>query len=186
MNISRLEEKFQKLIIPKLKKEFNLKQDLAVPRIKKVVINIGVGEICRDEGALKKANEYLTALSGQKPSTRKSKKSIAEFKTRIGSPVGLVVTLRGRRAFEFLDRLINIVLPRVRDFRGVKNTAFDDQGNYTLALTEQTIFPEVQYDKIDKTRGMEISIVSNANNKVKARRLLEEFGMPFAKEGQNG
>jgi len=180
--MSRLQQKYFKEIIPNLKKDLKVNSDLAVPRIIKMVINIGTGEISKDQPALAKTVNYFAALAGQKPVIRKAKKSIAEFKTRVGSPIGLVVTLRGRRAYEFLDKLFSIVLPRVRDFRGVNPKAFDGSGNYTLGLAEQTIFPEVEYDKIDKIRGMEITIVTNAKDNTKARKLLENLGMPFAKE----
>lgn len=180
--MSRLKQKYHQVIVPKLKKEFGCKADLAVPRMIKVVINIGIGEISRDETALKKTITYFTALAGQKPALRTAKKSIAEFKTRIGSPVGLVVTLRGDRAYDFLDRFFSLTLPRVRDFRGVSRKSFDGQGNYTLGLQEQIIFPEVEYDKIDKIRGMEITIVTNSQSQEKALRLLQELGMPFEKE----
>jgi len=165
--MSRLLEKYRKEIVPKLQQEFNLRSPMAVPRIIKVVINVGIGEIGKDEVALKKTSDYLAALSGQK--------------IRAGYPVGLLVTLRGKRAFDFLDRLFSLVLPRVRDFRGLKKNAFDGSGNYTLGLTEQIIFPEVKYDKIDKVRGLEISIVTTASENQKAKRLLEEMGMPFEK-----
>ncbi len=179
--MSRLKEKYQKEIIAKLQKEFGMKSPMAVPRINKIVINIGIGEIHKDKAAIEKAVNYLTALSGQRPAIRKAKKSIAEFKTRIGSPIGLMVTLRGDRAYDFMDRLVNLVLPKVRDFRGVKSTGFDGNGNYTLGLTEQVIFPEVDYDKIDKIRGLEITIVTNSGNDQLSKRLLEELGMPFEK-----
>lgn len=179
--MSRLLEKYRKQIILKLKQEFKLKNPMAVPKILKVIINIGVGDISQDKNALNKVREYMADFTGQKPLITKAKKSIAEFKTRVGSPLGLVVTLRKQRAFDFLDKLFSLVLPRVRDFRGVKKNAFDDSGNYTLGLTEQIIFPEVKYDKIDRVRGMEITIVTNAKDKQKAKRLLEELGMPFEK-----
>lgn len=177
--MSNLQDKYRQQIVPKLQKEFGLKSPLAVPKILRVVINVGVGDAAKDKNVLKKVEEYLAALSGQKPAIRQAKKSIAEFRIRVGSPVGLMVTLRGRRAFDFLDKLFNIVLARVRDFKGVKNQAFDGRGNYTLGLREQIIFPEVEYDKIDRARGMEITIVTSSNNDEKAKRLLKELGMPF-------
>lgn len=179
--MSRLLTKYRQEIVPKLQKEFGFKNALAVPKIIKVVINIGVGDISRDENALKKSIDYLTALSGQKPLLTKAKKSIAEFKTRVGQAIGLKVTLRKRRAFEFLDKLFSLVLAKVRDFHGVKKSGFDNQGNYTLGLTEQIIFPEVKYDKIDRVRGLEITIVTSTKDSKQAKRLLEELGMPFEK-----
>ncbi len=179
--MSRLLQRYRQEIIPKLQKEFALANPLAVPRIIKVVINVGVGDISHDKTALKKVEDYLADLSGQKPLMTKAKKAIAEFKIRLGSPVGFVVTLRKKRAFDFLDKLFSLVLPRVRDFRGVKKAALDECGNYTLGLTEQIIFPEVKYDKIDRVRGLEITIVTNTKDKQKAKRLLEELGMPFEK-----
>jgi large subunit ribosomal protein L5 len=179
--MSRLLDKYRHQIVAKLKQEFGLKNPMAVPKITKVVINVGTGDITKDETAYKKVIEYMTALSGQKPLVTKAKKSIAEFKIREGSPVGLKVTLRKKRAFDFLDKLFSIVLPRERDFRGVKKSGFDGKGNYTLGLTEQTIFPEVKYDKIDRVRGMEITIVTNSQNSQKAKRLLEELGLPLEK-----
>ena len=182
--MSRLQEKYQKVVVPKLKKEFGVSANLAVPRILKIVINVGIGEITKDQNAIKKVTDYLSALAGQKPALMKAKSSIAEFKIRLGSPVGLRVTLRGKRAYDFLDKLFSITLARVREFRGLRKSSFDGQGNYTLGLTEQTIFPEVDYDKIDKTRGMEITIVTSAGTNVRALRLLEELGMPFEKGGE--
>jgi large subunit ribosomal protein L5 len=182
--MSRLQEKYQNTIVPKLKQELKKTNSLAVPKILKVVINIGIGQAGKDENTLKKISDYLTALSGQKPAVRCAKKSIAEFKIREGMPVGLVATLRGKRMYDFLDKLFSIVLPRVRDFRGLSRKGFDSKGNYTLSLVEQIIFPEVDYDKIDKIRGMEITIVTNAQDKKKAKMLLEELGMPFSKEGE--
>src|SRR4030042_2568508 len=172
--MSRLQEKYQKTIVPKLKKDLGETNSLAIPRILKVVINIGIGQSGKDENTLKKIIDYLTALSGQKPALRLAKKSIAEFKIREDMPIGLIVTLRGRRMYDFLDKLFSIVLPRVRDFRGLAEKGFDGRGNYTLSVVEQTIFPEVDYDKIDKTRGMEITIVTNARDNQKAKKLLEE------------
>ncbi len=178
-----LQEIYRQKICPKLKKEFKLKSYLAVPNIKKVVVNIGIGDIAKDKKSLNKVINYLTALTGQKPTVRVAKKSIAEFKTRVGSPIGLKVTLRKRRAFSFLSKLFNIVLPRVRDFSGLSLAAFDGRGNYNLGLREQIIFPEVDYDKIDKIRGLEITIVTSCEEDKKAKRLLEELGMPFERSG---
>jgi len=181
VNRSRLEEEYIKEIVSQLQKEFGIKNKLAVPKIEKIVINVGVGEITHDKTAMEKAISSLTAITGQYPSLRKAKKAIAEFKMRQGDVVGLKITLRKKRMYQFLDKLFTIVLPRVRDFQGTKKTSFDKKGNYTLGLGEQIIFPETDYDKIDKVRGMEITIVSNTNDVKKAERLLELLGMPFEK-----
>lgn len=184
--MNRLQEKYQKEAVPVLEKEFKFKNDLAVPRVEKVVINVGIGEITHDKGALEKAINSLAAITGQKPLVCQAKKAIADFKIRQGNVIGLKVTLRRKRMYQFLDKLFSLVLPLVRDFQGVKRTAFDDQANYTLGLQEQVIFPEVDYDKIDKVRGMEISIVTSTKDKKQALRLLELMGMPFAKEASHG
>jgi large subunit ribosomal protein L5 len=152
---------------------------MAVPRVEKVVLNIGIGEAIQNPKALDNASADLAAISGQKPWVRRAKKSIAQFRLRAGMPVGLMVTLRGDRMWEFLDRLVNLALPRVRDFRGVPTRSFDGRGNYTLGIREQLIFPEIEYDKIDKLRGLEVSIVTTAQNDTEARRLLDLLGMPF-------
>jgi len=183
--MNRLQEKYQKQIFPILKKEFKISNSLAVPKIIKAVINIGVGDIAQDKPALEKAKESLKAITGQKPLVRPAKKAIADFKTREGNTIGFKVTLRKKRMYQFLDKLFCLVLPQVRDFQGVKRKAFDGQANYTLGLKEQIIFPEIDYDKIDKVRGMEISIVTNTKDKKMALRLLELLGMPFEKE-KNG
>lgn len=180
--MNRLEEKYQKEIIAVFQKEFNIKNSLAVPKIVKVVINVGIGQISSDKPAQEKAINVLAAITGQKPTIRKAKTAIAEFKIRRGTIVGLTVTLRKKRMYQFLDKLFTIVLPRVRDFQGLKRSAFDQQGNYTLGLKEQIIFPEVDYDKIDKIRGLEVTIVTSTKNKKQALRLLELLGMPFEKE----
>lgn len=174
-------EKYQKEIMPTLQKELDLSSPLAVPRIIKVVVNIGLKEAAHDEGVLKKATEELAQICGQKPQVRRAKKSIAAFKITEGNPIGLKVTLRGRRMYDFLEKFFNIVLPRVRDFRGALLSGFDGHGSYTLGLDEQMVFPEVEFTKIEKIRGLEISIVTNAGNNEKARRLLELLGMPFRK-----
>ena len=182
-NITRLFEKYKKEIALVLQKEFGEKNPLAVPKITKVTVNIGVGNLSKDKKGLEKAINYLTALTGQKPSIRTARKAIADFGVRKGSPIGLTVTLRRKRMYQFLDKLFSIVLPRVRDFQGVSRKSFDGRGNYTFGLKEQIIFPEVDYDKIDKVRGLEITIVINTDDNKKAARLLELMGMPFQKRG---
>ena len=177
--LPRLKERYQAEIVPTLLKEFNYPNVMAVPRIEKVVLNIGIGESIQNPKALDAASRDLAAISGQRPWVRRAKKSIAAFRLRAGMPVGLMVTLRGDRMWEFLDRLLNLALPRVRDFRGVPTRSFDGRGNYTLGLREQLIFPEIEYDKIDKLRGLEVTIVTTANNDTEARRLLEAIGVPF-------
>lgn len=179
--MTRLFEKYKKEIAPVLQKEFGKKNPLAVPEISKVTVNIGVGSLNKDTKGLEKAADYLAVLTGQKPSIRTARKAVADFGIRKGSPVGLTVTLRRKRMYQFLDKLFSIVLPRVRDFQGVSRKSFDGRGNYTLGLKEQIIFPEVDYDKIDKVRGLEVTIVTNTNDDKKAARLLELMGMPFAK-----
>ena len=176
---ARLREQYVSEIRPKLRGEFSYRNDLEVPKIEKVVLNIGVGEAIANNRALDAAVGDLTIIAGQKPVVTRAKKSIAAFRLRAGMPIGAMVTLRGDRMYEFLDRLMNIALPRVRDFRGVSPKAFDGRGNYTLGLREQLIFPEIDYDKIDKTRGLEVSIVTTAKSDEEGRRLLTEFGMPF-------
>jgi large subunit ribosomal protein L5 len=184
-NLNRLQAKYQQEIRPILKKEFKVSNSLAVPKVVKVVINVGVGEIFHDKGALEKAKETLMMITGQKPLVCPAKKAIADFKIRKGQPVGLKVTLRGKRMYQFLDKFFTLVLAQVRDFRGANRKAFDGQANYTFGLREQTIFPEVDYDKIDKVRGLEISLITSTKDKKKALRLLELLGMPFEKGGQN-
>ena len=175
----RLEDRFHKEILPTLMREFGYKNVMQAPRVKKIVVNIGVGEAIGNAKSLDAATKDLTAIVGQKPLVRKAKKSIATFKLREGMPIGLMVTLRGDTMYYFLDRLMNIALPRTRDFRGVPRDAFDGRGNYTLGLREQLIFPEIDYDAIDKVRGMEVSIVTSAKNDEEGRRLLQLMGMPF-------
>ena len=176
---SRLREKFQKDIAPALQKELELKNPMAVPRLHKIVVNMGVGEATQNAKVLDPAVAELGQITGQKPVVTKAKKSIAAFKVREGQPIGAMVTLRGERAYEFLDRLINVVLPRVRDFRGVSTKSFDGRGNYTLGLRDQLIFPEIDYAKVDKLKGMNVTIVTTAKNDNEARALLRSFGMPF-------
>jgi large subunit ribosomal protein L5 len=180
MNILR--ERYQKEIAPALLKAFDLKNVMQVPRIQKVVVNIGAGEALDNPKALDAAVADLTAIVGQKPIMTKARKSIANFKLREGRLIGTKVTLRGERMWSFLDRLLNVVLPRVRDFRGVSANAFDGRGNYTLGLRDQLVFPEIEYDKIDKLRGMEVTIVTTARSDEHARALLQLLGMPFAKK----
>lgn len=179
--MNRLQQKYQKKVIPVLQKEFKISNSLAAAKIEKVVCNIGIGDIAHDKGALKKSQDTLAVITGQKPLLRGARIDVAEFKTRKGSIVGLKTTLRKKRMYQFLDKLFTIVLPRVRDFSGLKITAFDEQANYTLGLKEQIIFPEVDYDKIDKVRGLEITIVTSTKDKKQALRLLELLGMPFEK-----
>ena len=176
---SRLREKFHKDIAPALQKELELKNPMAVPRLHKIVVNMGVGEATQNAKVLDPAVNELGQVTGQKPVVTKAKKSIAAFKVREGQPIGAMVTLRGDRAYEFLDRLINVVLPRVRDFRGVSTKSFDGRGNYTLGLRDQLIFPEIDYAKVDKLKGMNVTIVTTAKNDNEARALLRSFGMPF-------
>lgn len=175
----RLKVQYRQEIMPTLIREFGYGNPMQAPRVQKVVVNIGVGEAIGNAKALDGAVKDLTAITGQKPFVQKARKSIATFKLREGMPIGVKVTLRGDRMFQFLDRLMNIALPRTRDFRGVPRDAFDGRGNYTLGLREQLIWPEIDYDQIDKVRGMEVSIVTSARNDEEARRLLQLLGMPF-------
>lgn len=177
--MARLKEKYKNEIAPALAKEFEIKNPMAIPRIEKVVVNMGLGEASGNAKILDVATEELRAISGQKPVITKAKKSIAAFKLREGMNIGTMVTLRGDRMYEFLDRLISVALPRVRDFRGISGKAFDGRGNYTLGVREQLIFPEIDFNKVDKTRGMNISIVTTAPNDEQARSLLKALGMPF-------
>lgn len=179
--MNRLLEQYKNEIAPALFEELGLENVMQVPKIKKVVLNIGVGEALDNPKALDAAVNDLTIITGQKPVIIAAKKAISNFKLREGRQIGVKVTLRGEKMWAFLDRLINVALPRVRDFRGISADSFDGRGNYTLGLTEQLIFPEIQYDKIDKVRGMEISIVTTAETDDHARQLLSKFGMPFRK-----
>lgn len=169
-------------VAPKLVSEFNLGNPMAAPKIEKVVINMGIGDVKDDKAVREKVIEEFAALAGQRPSIRLARKSVSGFSLRKGEPVGLSATLRGRRMYAFLEKLFNIVLPRLRDFRGVSPSSFDQNGNYTLGITEHTVFPEVDLGKVGKVRGLEITIVTNTKDKEKAKRLLEELGMPFEKE----
>jgi len=179
--MARLKDYYVKEVVPLLKTEFGYKNVHQIPKLVKVVLNMGLGEAVQDIKIIDKAAEELTLISGQKPIVRKARKSIAAFKLREGMPVGCTVTLRGERMYEFLDRLINAVLPRVRDFRGVSAKGFDGRGNYTMGLADQSVFPEINYDAIDKLRGMNITIVTTAGSDDEGRSLLAAFGMPFRK-----
>jgi len=180
--MNRLKERYQTELVPALKESLGFENALQVPQVKKVVVNIGMGEAMDNPKALDAAVSDLMLITGQKPVITKARTSIAAFKLREGRAIGVKVTLRGEKMWAFLDRLLNIVLPRVRDFRGISRDAFDGRGNYTLGLREQLIFPEIEYDKIDKIRGMEITIVTSANNDEEAARMLEMLGMPFRKD----
>jgi len=179
--VSRLKERYTKEAVPQLMSKFGYANVMQVPRVNKVVLNIGLGEAIQNAKALESAERDLAAIAGQHPVTTRSKKSIAAFKLREGMPVGMTVTLRGRRMYEFLDKLVNIVLPRIRDFQGVPRNSFDGGGNYTLGMKEQIVFPEIEYDKVDKLRGLEVTIVTTAGTDEEGRSLLEALGMPFRK-----
>ncbi len=176
---ARLKEKFNQEIAPALAKEFGYKNPMSIPRIQKIVLNMGLGEAISNQKIIDVAVNELAVVTGQKPVVTKAKKSIAQFKLREGMSIGAMVTLRGDRMYEFLDRFISITLPRVRDFRGVSPKAFDGRGNYTVGLKDQLIFPEVDFGKVDKARGMNVCIVTTASNDEEARSLLRHFGMPF-------
>ncbi|MBM3209062.1 50S ribosomal protein L5 [Candidatus Shapirobacteria bacterium] len=175
-------DKYEKEIKPRLAAEFSLKNSLAVPRILKIVVNQGAKEMAKDKALLEKLAGDLAAIAGQKPSVRRAKKSISEFKLVKGEPIGLMATLRGKGMYDFLERLVKIVLPRVRDFRGVLPENLDEKGNFNLGVREQIVFPEIDYAKIGKPMGLQITVVISGNDKERAKRLLEEFGMPFAKK----
>ncbi len=180
--MNRMQEKYNNEVVPALRKTFDLKNVMEVPRIQKVVVNIGMGEAMDNPKAMEAAVSDLTIITGQKPVMTKARKSIANFKLREGRLIGTKVTLRGDRMWSFLDRLMNTALPRVRDFRGVSSRSFDGRGNYTLGVKDQLIFPEIEYDKIDKLRGMEVTIVTTAKNDDQARTMLQLMGMPFSKK----
>jgi large subunit ribosomal protein L5 len=177
--MSRLRERYSKDVAPALKKEFGYGNVMAIPKITKVVINMGLGEATQNAKIVDIGADEITRITGQKPVVRRAKKSIAQFKVRQGMPIGTMVTLRGDRMWEFLDRLIAIALPRVRDFRGVSPRGFDGRGNYTLGLKDQLLFPEIDYMKVDKARGMNISVVTTAKTDEESRKLLQLLGMPF-------
>lgn len=179
--MNRLEQKYKETVIPALMKEFNYKSVMEVPAIEKVVINIGVGDAISNSKLLDEAVANLATITGQKPVVTRAKKSIANFKVREGMPIGCKVTLRKEKMYEFMDKLMNISLPRVRDFRGVSTTSFDGRGNYTLGVKEQLIFPEINYDKVNKVRGMDIVVVTTAKTNDEAKALLSAMGMPFKK-----
>ncbi|HYE66752.1 MAG TPA: 50S ribosomal protein L5 [Pyrinomonadaceae bacterium] len=176
---ARLKERYTKEIAPALAREFGIENPMAIPKLEKIVINMGLGEAIANAKIVDTAADELRAVAGQKPVTTRAKKSIAAFKLRQGMPIGAMVTLRGDRMYEFMDRLVSIALPRVRDFRGVSPKAFDGRGNYTLGIREQLIFPEIDFNKVERTRGMNISIVTTARNDEQARALLKALGMPF-------
>ena len=177
--MTRLQEHYKDKVVPELKAKFGYKSPMEVPRIDKITVNIGVGKATQDRKILDNAVGDLTKITGQKPVITKAKKSIANFKVRVGYPIGCMVTLRGHRMYEFLDRLVSIAMPRIRDFRGVSNRSFDGRGNYSLGVKEQIIFPEIDYDKIDTLRGMNISITTTAKTDDEARALLAAFRFPF-------
>jgi large subunit ribosomal protein L5 len=182
--MARLKEKYKTEIVPALMKEFEYDNVMQVPKLEKIVVNIGLGEAIQNAKAIDAAVGDLTQIAGQKPVVTRAKKSIAAFKLREGMPIGAMVTLRGEMMYEFLDRLVAVSLPRIRDFRGISPNSFDGRGNYTLGVREQLIFPEIDYDKIDRTRGLEVTIVTTAKNDDEGRRLLANFGMPFARTEQ--
>jgi large subunit ribosomal protein L5 len=178
---SRLKAKYQQEVVPTLQKEFNYKNLMQVPGVHKVVVNIGMGEVIQNAKAMDAAVSDLATITGQRPVITRAKRSVAAFKLREGMQIGCMVTLRGDRMFQFLDKLMNVALPRLRDFQGISPEAFDGRGNYTLGLREQLVFPEIEYDKVDKVRGMEVSIVTTARTDEEGRRLLKLMGMPFKK-----
>jgi len=180
--MSRLEERYRKEIVPALIKEFGYRNVMEAPRLEKIVVNVGLGEALQNAKAIDAAIRDISIITGQRPIVTRAKKSIAGFKLRAGNPIGVKVTLRGDRMYDFLDRLCNLALPRQRDFRGVSRDSFDGRGNYTLGLQEQLIWPEIDYDSIDKVRGMEVSIVTTAKTDEEGLRLLELLGMPFKRK----
>ncbi len=180
--MSTLKEKYRNEVVPALMKRHGYKNVMQVPRLEKVTLNIGLGEVNTNAKALEAATKDLTAIAGQHPVTTRAKKSIAAFRLRVGMPIGLKLTLRGQRMYDFLDKLMNAVLCRIREFDGVPTTSFDGQGNYTLGFKEQTSFPEIEYDKIDKLRGLEVTIVTTAKTNEEATDLLQLLGMPFSKD----
>ncbi|SNR85191.1 50S ribosomal protein L5 [Desulfurobacterium atlanticum] len=179
--VPRLKEHYKKEVVPALQKKFNYKNVMEIPKIEKIVVNMGVGEAVQNIKALENAMRDLELITGQKPSVRRAKRSEAGFKLRKGMPIGAKVTLRGDRMYDFLDRLISVALPRVRDFKGLSPKSFDGRGNYNFGLTEQVVFPEIDYDKVDAIRGMNITIVTTAETDEEAKALLEAFGFPFRK-----
>ncbi len=182
--MARLLDRYREEVVPAMMEEFSYKNVMQVPKLTKIVINIGLGEAIQNAKAIDAAVGDLQAITGQKPVVTKAKKSIAAFKLREGMPIGAMVTLRGTRQYEFMDRLVSIALPRIRDFRGVSPNSFDGRGNYTLGLREQLAFPEIDYDRIDKVRGLELSIVTTARNDEEGRSLLTKLGVPFSRPDQ--
>jgi large subunit ribosomal protein L5 len=179
--LPRLRERYEREIVPALMQEFKFDNVMRVPKVKKVVLNIGLGEATQNAKALESAEKDLATISGQHPVITRAKRSIAAFKLRTGMPIGMMVTLRDRRMYEFLDRLVSVVLPRIRDFRGVSRTSFDGKGNYSLGFKDQLMFPEIDYDKVEKPRGFQVTIVTTAQSDEEGRRLLELLGMPFVR-----
>jgi len=179
--MSRFRERYQTDVVPALRKEFGYANVMAVPRIDRIVVNMGLGEATQNAKLIEVGSEELTKITGQRPVTRRARKSVAQFKLRQGMPIGTMVTLRGERMYEFLDRLVSIALPRVRDFRGISPKGFDGRGNYTLGLKDQLVFLEIDYMQVDRARGMNISVVTTANTDEEGRRLLQLMGMPFRK-----
>lgn len=178
----QLKEKYQKELVPALMERYGYKNVMQVPRLEKIVLNIGVGEATQNAKALEAAQQDLTAIAGQHPVITRAKKSISAFRLREGTPIGLKVTLRGNRMYDFFDKLVNVVLTRIREFQGVPTDSFDRRGNYTLGLKEQIVFPEIDYDKVDKVRGLEMSIITTAKTDEEGKALLEVLGMPFARD----
>ena len=183
---ARLKSRYLEEIRPALTERFGYSTPMRAPKIEKVTVNMGVGDAKQDSGMLQAASTQLATITGQRPSVRRARKSIAQFKVREGMPVGVAVTLRGERSYEFLDRLMSIAIPRIRDFRGLNPRSFDGRGNYSMGVREQIIFPEVDYDEIDQVRGLDITITTTAPTDVEAFALLEAFGMPFSREGRPG
>lgn len=181
MTTPRLKERYTSDVMPALREQFRYENVMQVPRLAKVVVNIGLGEALQDANVLDKAADDVSTITGQKPIINRAKRSIANFRLREGNPIGVSATLRGARMYEFLDRLVSAALPRIRDFQGLNPNAFDGRGNYSLGIREQLIFPEIDYDKVDKVRGMQVTIVTTAKNDEEGRRLLELMGMPFRK-----
>ncbi len=177
--VNRLKERYQKEVMPALMAEFGYKNIMQVPRLEKIVINIGLGEAIQNPRALEAAERDLAAIAGQHPVITRAKRSVSQFKVREGMAIGMMVTLRGNRMYDFFDKLVNVTLPRIRDFQGVPRNSFDGRGNFTLGMKEQVVFPEIEYDKVDKSRGLEISVVTTARTNEEGRRFLQLLGMPF-------
>jgi large subunit ribosomal protein L5 len=180
----RLKERYEAEIKPSLQKQFGYKTVMEVPRIEKITLNMGVGDAKQDSNVLDAASEQLATIAGQKPNVRRARKSVAAFKLREGMPVGLTVTLRGERAYEFLDRLTSVAIPRIRDFRGLNPRSFDGRGNYSMGVREQVIFPEIDYDNVDQVRGLDVTMTTSAESDAEAFALLDALGMPFARDGR--